>query len=57
MTDEKIALAKATPTLLGTVLYGLTLAEWVGIVTIIYTLLQIGLLLPRYWRMFKEWRK
>lgn len=30
--------------------------DWVVILTIVYLALQIGLLLPKYWERFKEWR-
>jgi hypothetical protein len=33
-----------------------TLNEWVAIVTIAYFVLQIGLLVPKYIKMFKGWR-
>ena len=37
-------------------LSGLSLAEWVSIATIVYIGLQVGLLLPRYWREYRAWR-
>lgn len=35
---------------------GLTLNEWVAVVTILYFVLQIGLLVPKYWGAFHTWR-
>jgi hypothetical protein len=39
----------------GVLLYGMTLNEWVAIFTIAYFALQIGLLLPRYYKMIRDW--
>lgn len=49
-----IAGVKMTPAIGGAVWYSFTLQEWVAIVTIIYVVLQIGLLLPKYCKNFKE---
>lgn len=38
-------------------LAGLSLAEWVSIATIVYIGLQVGLLLPRYYREYRTWRR
>jgi hypothetical protein len=38
-------------------IYGLTLQDWVAIVTIVYVLLQAGLLVPKYWRMMRGRRR
>ena len=54
MTDETIAVAKVTPAVAGAAWYGLTLQEWVAVVTIAYVLLQAGLLVPKYWRLFRN---
>ena len=35
-------------------LYGLTLNEWVAMATLFYVALQIGLLLPKYWRLVRD---
>ncbi|HVI51498.1 MAG TPA: hypothetical protein VM661_09835 [Candidatus Sulfotelmatobacter sp.] len=32
-----------------------SLNEWVAIITIIYVLLQVGLLVPKYVRLFRQW--
>ena len=55
MTEERIAIAKTAPAILGATLYGLTLQDWVAIVTIAYVILQAGLLVPKYWRMIRGW--
>lgn len=34
----------------------LTLNEWVALATLIYVLLQIGLLFPKYATLYKAWR-
>lgn len=57
MTEEKLALAKTLPAIAGATLYGLTLQDWVAIVTIAYVALQAGLLIPKYWRIIRDWRK
>lgn len=53
MNDDHIstgtALAKMAPALGGAAYAGLTLNEWAALATLIYVLLQIGLLLPKYW--------
>jgi hypothetical protein len=51
---EQLAL-KTSPAIGGYVLYDFTLNEWVAIVTILYVLLQIGLLLPKYYNLIKKW--
>lgn len=35
----------------------LTLNQWVAVFTIIYSLLQIGLLIPKYMTLVKIWRE
>ncbi|WP_138476157.1 hypothetical protein [Dyadobacter bucti] len=49
MDDEKIAIAKMGVGASGAVLYSYTLNEWVAIVTLLYLVLQIGLLMPKYY--------
>ena len=56
MTEEKLAVAKTLPAIAGATIYGLTLQDWVAIVTLVYVALQVGLLLPKYWRMLRDWR-
>jgi hypothetical protein len=57
VTEEKIALAKTAPAILGATLYGLTLQDWVAIATLVYVALQVGLLMPKYWKLFHDWRR
>lgn len=54
MTDHEhnVALAKMGAATSGAVIYSLTLQEWVAVVTIIFVVLQIGLLLPKYWAQY-----
>lgn len=40
----------------GTAASFLTLNEWVALATLIYVLLQIGLLLPKYFKAYTDWR-
>lgn len=45
-------LVKASPPVLITTaskIMGLTLADWIAVLTILYLVLQIGLLVPKYW--------
>jgi hypothetical protein len=56
VTEEKLASMKVAPAIAGATIYGLTLQDWVAIVTLIYVALQVGLLLPRYWRLLRDWR-
>lgn len=50
--DDKVAIAKMGGGAGLTVAYGLTLSDWVAVATIIYFILQIGLLLPKYIAVF-----
>jgi hypothetical protein len=53
--DVKVA---ALNTSGGLAVYGITLNDWIGILTAIYLLAQLGLLVPRYWeRMPLRWRQ
>ena len=36
-------------------LFGMTPTEWVTALTVLYLLLQIGLLLPKYWSQIRAW--
>jgi uncharacterized membrane protein len=55
IVDEKSAMFKTTAILAGSTIYGLTLEWWVGILTLVFLLLQIGILLPRYVEVFERW--
>ncbi len=49
--------AKMTVAGVGTAFSSLTLNEWVACATLIYVVLQIGLLLPKYWAvLFRKGR-
>jgi hypothetical protein len=56
VNDEKIAIAKTLPAIAGATIYGLTLQDWVALATLVYVGLQVGLLLPKYWRLLRDWR-
>lgn len=49
---------KAAPALAGAgySVAGMPWSDIAAIVTILYVLLQIGLLVPKYWELFKQWR-
>ena len=36
---------------------GMTPSDWVAILTVIYIVLQLGLLIPRYVTSFRNWRR
>jgi len=55
VTEEKLAIMKTAPAIAGATIYGLTLQDWVAVVTMFYVALQAGLLLPKYWRLFRDW--
>lgn len=57
--DIAVESLKATPPVIvtGSIMVGMTPAEWITVLTIIYLALQIGLLIPRYWDQFTAWRK
>lgn len=57
--NETLAVvAKGSPPAIVTALHlgGLTLADWVAILTMLYLGLQIGLLIPRYFERWRDWR-
>lgn len=54
-TDEKVALMKMGVGAAGAGATALTLNEWVAVITIGYLLLQIGLLLPKYVQMIRDY--
>jgi len=54
--ETKIAAAKMSAAIGGTI-FGITLNDWVLLVTLIYVLLQIGLLVPKYWELIVTWIK
>ena len=56
MTDEQLAVAKTAPAIAGATIYGFTLQDWVAVATLVYVALQVGLLMPKYWRLLFGWR-
>lgn len=40
----------------GAIVSGMTINDWIAIATLSYLLLQIGLLLPKYWRLWIQER-
>jgi len=57
MSEEQVTVAKIAPAVAGATIYGLTLQDWVAIATLVYVALQVGLLVPKYWRLLIGWRK
>ncbi|AZY49666.1 hypothetical protein C0J09_11345 [Bordetella avium] len=57
MPDDQAAIIKMGIGAGAATLYGLTLNELVAVATLLYLGLQIGLLLPKYWRLFRAWWK
>ncbi len=55
--DPTVVVAKTTVAGGGAVASYLTLNEWVAIATLAFILLQTGLLVPKYWQLYKMWRK
>lgn len=51
--------AKAAPPAIVALLHagGMTPSDWVTVLTLAYLGLQIGLLVPKYWRQFQDWRE
>jgi len=52
--ETVVAGIKVVPAVSGSLIYALTLQEWVAIVTIAYVVLQIGLLIPKYYNGIKK---
>ncbi|MDR0251545.1 MAG: hypothetical protein LBI35_09630 [Burkholderiales bacterium] len=57
MIDEKTTAVKASIAVAGVTIYGVTLDFVIGVLTVIYLLLLIGLLVPKYFGMYRAWRK
>ena len=53
--ETRVAVAKMGVAAGGVLFYGLTLNEWMAVITIIYVLMQIGLLIPKYWGAIKRY--
>lgn len=41
----------------GALLMGMTPAEWITALTLLYLVMSIGLLIPKYWAQIMEWRR
>lgn len=55
--DVRDAALRGSPAVGGALIYSLTLSQWVGILTLLYLVLQIGLLIPKYLAEYRKWRK
>lgn len=55
--EQNVAIAKMGAAAAGATLYGLTLNEWVAIVTIVYIVAQMILLIPKYLAWWRDWRR
>lgn len=53
--EDKIAMAKMGVAAGGFTISSLTLNEWVALLTICYLLLQMGLLIPKYVQMVRDY--
>jgi hypothetical protein len=58
-TGVTMAVAKTSPPVVvsGLTLAGVQLQDWLIIVTLLYTVIQIIIALPKLKQSFKEWRK
>ena len=58
-TGVTMAVAKTSPPVVvsGLTLTGVQLQDWLIMATILYTVIQIIILLPKLKQSFKEWRK
>lgn len=54
--EDKHAFASSALAAGGAVATAMTLSQWVALATLVYVTLQIGLLIPKYISMYKEWR-
>lgn len=52
--EVKVETAKGSIAVIGASLAALTLQEWVALATLVYIVLQVGLLLPKYYGLFKK---
>lgn len=57
ITLEGMSLKIAPPAAVsGAVLLGMTPAQWITTLTLLYLVMSIGLLIPKWVTQFKEWR-
>lgn len=52
--ETAIETIKATPAVAGAAYASLTLNEWVAIATLLYILLQVGVLIHKHWCFIKD---
>lgn len=52
--ETKVAATKMSIASLMALTSKMTLNEWVALATLIYVLMQAGLLVPKYWAIFKR---
>ena len=57
-TQGLVEAAKVAPpvTVAGASMLGLPIADWVTILTVLYLILQMVLLLPKYYELYLKWR-
>lgn len=55
--DEKLAAMKMSAVGGGAMVSAMTLNEWVSLATLLFIMLQIGLLVPKYIHLYKKWRE
>lgn len=56
ITIEGLGLKIAPPAAVsGAVMLGMTPAEWITTLTLLYLMMSIGLLIPKYWTQLKSW--
>lgn len=56
-TDSKIEAARIGGAAVGLTAYGITLNEWVALVTLVYLIIQIFILMPKATVIIKSWFK
>jgi len=54
--NGQMAAIKTTGAVSGAVASYWTLNEAVAIATLIFVILQVGLIIPKYWLIYKQWR-
>lgn len=58
ITIEGLGLKIAPPAAVsGAVMLGMTPGEWITTLTLLYLIMSIGLLVPKYWTQLKEWHQ
>jgi len=57
LQETYTAAAKIAPAIAGATWTAITLNQLVAAATLIYIVLQIGLLIPKYIKIYKKWRQ